>query len=313
MKNRTTSPVSDDWLDLDQSAPRSFTAPSKLTDIVIILQMKPIPSLSAGFAVFIIAILPVAPSTLSQPAKAERVVIEYVAPTHPVLEPLRDILRSKQALERVRELLLNVKWPRTLRLELRDCNGEANAGYENAVITVCYELLDDFWRNANARGRPSSITREDAFVGQSLNVLLHEAAHALFRLFNIPILGQEEDAADQLSGYILLQLPKDRKRNLVLGSAYAFSGQLNIRSARELNRPRVQFGRYAAFADEHGTPAQRLYSLLCLAYGSDKVLFAAIVDKGFLTKERAGICVEEYHQVDFAYKALIGPHVDSSP
>ena len=75
----------------------------------------------------------------------------------------------------------------------------------------------------------------------------------------------------------------------------------------------MQFGRHATFADEHGTPAQRLYSLLCLAYGSDKTLFADIVEQGFLPKERAEICSDEYHQIDFAYDTLIAPHMDSDP
>jgi len=267
--------------------------------------------LGAGTTILICFILFAAHSAMPQPATTDRIVIDYVAPRNPALEPLYKVLKEKQALERVRELLLPIQWPRTLRLELRDCNGELGAWYEAAVVWVCYELLDTFWRSANASGRPSAITREDAFIGQSLNVFLHEAAHALFRLFNIPVLGQEEAAADQLAAYYLLQLPNDRKRSLILGSAYAFSSQLKVRRPRDLYRPRLQIGRHAAFADEHGTPAQRLYNVLCLAYGSDKKLFADIVEKGFLPKERADICEEEYRQVDFAYRTLIAPHVDT--
>jgi hypothetical protein len=259
------------------------------------------------------AMLLVALAATPELAKSDRIVIEYEIPTNPSLKPIYEILKDKKALERLRELLLPVKWPRPLHLELRDCRGEANAGYDDAAITVCYELLDGFWRSAAASGRPSVITREEAFVGQSLNVFLHEAAHALFRLFKIPLLGQEEDAADQLSGYFLLQLSSEKKRNLILGSAYAFASELKIRSPRDLNRPRLEIERHVTFADEHGTPAQRLYSLLCLAYGSDKKLFADIVEKGFLPKERAEICSEEFNQVEFAYRTLIAPHVDENP
>lgn len=264
-------------------------------------------------AAFICDLSTAGPRALSQPAKEDRVTIEYLSPLHPALEPLARNLKEKQVLERMRQLLLPVRWPRPLRLELKDCNGEANAGYDNGVITVCYELLDSFWQSANASNRPSAITREEAFVGQSLNVFLHEAAHALFRLLKIPLLGQEEDAADQLAGYFLLQLPSDKKRSLILGSAYAFASQLSIRSPRDLKRPRLEIGRHVSFADEHGTPAQRLYSMLCLAYGSDQKLFAAIVEKGYLPKERAEMCSEEYGQIDFAYRTLIAPHVDGSP
>jgi len=260
---------------------------------------------------FIFAISTPGHRALSQSTKEGRVVSSYLTPEHPALEPLAKILKDKQALERVRQLLLPVRWPRPLKLELRDCGGEANAGYENAVITVCYELLDSFWKAANASTRPAALTREDAFLGQSLNVFLHEAAHALFDLLKIPVLGREEDAADQLAGYYLLQLPDERKRNLILGSAYAFSSELKAVRPRDLSRLRLQIGRHVQFADEHGTPAQRLYNVLCLAYGSDKKLFADLVEKGFLPKERAEICAHEYKQVDLAYRVLIAPHTDA--
>jgi Putative metallopeptidase len=73
----------------------------------------------------------------------------------------------------------------------------------------------------------------------------------------------------------------------------------------------LQIGRHVVFADEHGTPAQRLYNVLCLAYGSDKKLFGDIVEKGFLPKERAEICADECKQVDLAYRMLIAPHMDA--
>jgi hypothetical protein len=263
------------------------------------------------FVAFICTISITGHRALPQPAKEERVAVSYTAPEHPALQPLAKILKDKQALERVRQLLLPVRWPRPLKLEVRDCNGEANAGYENAAITVCYELLDSFWQAANASTRPAALTREDAFLGQSLNVFLHEAAHALFDLLKIPVLGQEEDAADQLAGYYLLQLPDEKKRGLVLGSAYAFASELKAVRPRDLTLPRLQIGRHVAFADEHGTPAQRLYNVLCLAYGSDKRLFADVVEKGFLPKERAEICPDEYKQVELAYRMLIAPHTDA--
>jgi hypothetical protein len=83
-----------------------------------------------------------------------------------------------------------------------------------------------------------------------------------------------------------------------------------VRSARDLKRPRIEFGRHTAHADEHGTPAQRLYNLLCMAYGSDKELFADVVSKGYLPESRAEICEGEYRQVQKAFEALIVAHID---
>jgi len=59
----------------------------------------------------------------------------------------------------------------------------------------------------------------------------------------------------------------------------------------------------AAFSDVHAAPAQRLYNLLCLAYGDDQWLFN-------LPEARAHGCKGEYDQVAFAFHDLIVPHLD---
>jgi len=251
-------------------------------------------NLEAALATFICAVLFAASAANPQPAKAERIVIEYVEPANPIHKPLYELLKHNQVLERARDLLVAVRWPRTLRLELSGCDGESNAWYMDAVITGCYEFLEGMWSSANSAKRPSSITWEDAFVGPLTAVFLHEASHALFDLLKIPLLGREEDAADQLAAYFVLQLPKETKRRLILGGAYAYASELK--------------GRHVLFADEHGTPAQRLYNLLCVAYGSDKELFADIVEKGFLPTERAEIC--EY---GVSANRLCLPHADRTP
>jgi len=50
--------------------------------------------------------------------------------------------------------------------------------------------------------------------------------------------------------------------------------------------------------------------LLCLAYGADPTLFADLVDKRYLPKERAIHCKSEYDQVAFAFQEIIAPHLD---
>ena len=66
------------------------------------------------------------------------------------------------------------------------------------------------------------------------------------------------------------------------------------------------------FAGEHGTAAQRAYNVMCMAYGADGKVFGDLVDKGFLPRDRAEFCHEEYEQVQDAYDALVGPHIDQT-
>jgi hypothetical protein len=246
----------------------------------------------------------------AQPVPQERVVIDYVAPVNPEHKPSYDLLKRHQTLELVRDLLAPVRWPQPLRLELKGCDGVSNAWYQDAAVTVCYEYVEDIWRSADSSARPSTISREDAFVGGLADVFLHEASHALFDMLSIPLLGREEDAADQIAAFHVLRLSRELRRKLILGAAWIYASELKVRRPRDLHRRRLEVTSHVTHADEHGTTAQRLYNLLCIAYGSDKELFADVVEKGFLPQQRAEICEDEYRQVDFAYKALIALHVE---
>jgi Putative metallopeptidase len=49
-----------------------------------------------------------------------------------------------------------------------------------------------------------------------------------------------------------------------------------------------------------------------MAYGADSKLFAGLVDKGYLPKERAEGCDGEYEQVARAMTKLIEPYIDQA-
>jgi len=66
------------------------------------------------------------------------------------------------------------------------------------------------------------------------------------------------------------------------------------------------------FADVHGLDAQRYYNVLCMAHGSDPEAFQGMVDKGYLPKERAEVCADEFRQVAYAVTKLIDPSVDAA-
>jgi hypothetical protein len=65
----------------------------------------------------------------------------------------------------------------------------------------------------------AGVTPIDAIVGPLFDTSLHEFAHALFEMLRVPVLGREEDAADQVSAYIMLQLGKVEARRLIETSA----------------------------------------------------------------------------------------------
>ncbi len=237
----------------------------------------------------------------SSKLRSDRIQISYVAPKNPAHEPIFRLLKERQTLEKFKEFLSPLRLPRALRLKVEGCDGVSNAWYEDDAITVCYEYMDDILRNAPRETTPAGVTRMDAIIGPTLEVFLHEVGHAVFDYLGVPVLGREEDAADQFAAYLLLQFAKNDARRLIVGVAYTY--QLDASKPSTHKNP---------FADEHGLPAQRFYNVLCMAYGADSKLFADLVEKEYLPKERAEGCEGEYEQVTRAMTKLIGPYIDQT-
>ncbi len=233
--------------------------------------------------------------------RPNRIDIQYVEPKAEKLKPVYEVVRKAQMLEKVRNLLRSLKLPRRLLLKTEDCEGVSNAWYDGDAVTVCYEYLDDIWKAAPAQTTPAGIAPIDTLIGPVADVFLHEVGHAVFDLWKIPILGREEDAADQFSAYIMLQFRKDEARRLIMGSAYQYRSDV---MAGPVSMP------ISKFADEHGTPTQRFFNLLCIAYGADPVLFADFASSGALPKDRAEYCEDEYKQVAYAFRTLLRPYID---
>ena len=233
--------------------------------------------------------------------RADRIGISYIPPKNPAHEAIFQLLKARQTLEKFKGLLSPLRLPRALLLKVEGCDGESNAWYGDDAVTVCYEYIEDILRNAPTETTPAGVTRTDAIIGPILEVFLHEVGHAVFDYLAVPVLGREEDAADQFAAYVLLQFAESDARRLIYGVGYSY----NI----DASKPSTKKNPYA---DEHGLPAQRFYNVLCMAYGANSKLFADLVGKGYLPSERAEGCADEYDQVIRALNKLIGPYIDQA-
>ncbi|GGH11034.1 hypothetical protein GCM10007036_07860 [Alsobacter metallidurans] len=240
-------------------------------------------------------------------ARQGDVRIAYVAPKDPAHESIYRTLRDKKVLERVRDRLSHLRFPRPLLIKVEGCDGDINAAYDpdEGALGICYEYIayiQELGQKIPPAGVKEGLTPANYIVGPFLEVLLHELAHAVFDLKKIPILGREEDAADQVAAFILLRLGKDEVRRVI-----ASIGTMYASDAKE-SPPKLK-----DFANEHGLPAQRFFNLMCISYGSDKKTFGDFVEKGYLPVERAELCEDEYRQVKFAFERLLAPHLKSRP
>ena len=241
-------------------------------------------------------------ATAFDASKSNQVSVTYELPKEPAHRLIYERLKEYRALERLQKLFSPFRLPATLNVSLAECDGDADAFYYNDAITICYEYVSALWRNMPEETTAAGIAPMDTIIGPLFDTSLHEFAHALFDMLNVPVLGREEDAADQVSAYITLQFGKAEARRLITGTAYAY-----LREAERM----APLSR-EQFADQHGTPAQRAYNVLCIAYGADPELFGDLVSKGYLPQKRAEDCPDEYEQIADAFDALIRPHLDSA-
>jgi putative metallopeptidase DUF4344 len=278
-------------------------------DLARCVQFRAIVRLGLGISVFIASVLAtgvaVAGTRLPATATVTSAVRSmfrgsYEPPTDSEHDAVYEDLKAKQILEKLSDALAAIRLKRPLLMRFAGCDGTSNAWYddEEGSITFCYEYVADLERSAREaafHGIQPDVARDGAVAF----VLLHEISHALFHRLNVPILGREEDAADQLAAFMLLRAGEGIARRILTGAAWMYLHDAAGRMPDESD-----------FSDVHGLDAQRFYNVLCMAHGSNPAAFQAMVDKGYLPKDRAESCAEEYRQVAYATRKLIDRSLD---
>ena len=209
-------------------------------------------------------------------------------------------LRKREFLERMRIYLAPLRLPQSLLLKAEDCEDE-NAYYQDRTskIRLCYQYVE-FLERIAPKKTVNGVSRDDVIIGGLASVMLHEAGHAAFDIFRIPVLGREEDAADQMATLAALDFGGDFAKSMIRGMAYVYKKY----------GPDPKGAQSSDFADEHGTSSQRFYNSICLAYGKDKGRFQDIVASSGMPPQRLANCENEYRQVEAAYRKTMLPFVD---
>jgi hypothetical protein len=144
--------------------------------------------------------------------------------------------------------------------------------------------------------------QDTVIIGTFVQALFHEVAAAVLDILQVPIWGRREDAADRLSGFIMLQFGEEVARQTVIGSGIYFENSGKSWTGKD-------------FAGAHSPEAQRYFNFLCMAYGGAPKVFEFLVKaegdaKPVLPEDRAGRCADEYAQVRKAFNLRIMPFVD---
>ena len=98
----------------------------------------------------------VASTAPAQEMKPKQVDIQYVEPKNSALRPVYEQIRKARHWRKSRRCWLRSAMPRRLLIKTEGCDGVSNAWYEEDAVTICYEYLDDIWKNVPAASTAGS-------------------------------------------------------------------------------------------------------------------------------------------------------------
>jgi putative metallopeptidase DUF4344 len=266
-------------------------------------------------AIAVPAIVPTEAAAQTPIPLNSKIKLDYAATTK--FGALRDRIKERGMLEQYSQFMSPLRLKHDLTVTTVEC-GKVNADYSNdgkgnRRIRLCYEYiamveneaavprdkLPAALRKVPNVGLMEGFTRAEVIIGGIIQVLLHESGHAIFDIQNVPRLGREEDAADGISGLMMLQFGQPVALTTIKGAINVFNHMDN----------KFKFDP-ADMADVHSLDIQRLYNYLCLAYGSEyRPAFQALADK-HLPEGRKSNCAIEYKQAFRAFEKTVLPDVD---
>ncbi|MCB1023411.1 MAG: hypothetical protein KDB79_03420 [Acidobacteria bacterium] len=223
--------------------------------------------------------------------------VEYTGVQNPRYESIDRSIRESKTLEKAADKLnRSLSLPHDIALRAQDCK-TANAFYnpKDRSITVCYELMEHFYRIFKSAGDTDSKAK-DRMNKATTFIFLHELGHALIDGYELPITANEEDAADRCSSYICIEELGETGVEAVIAASEFFALQSKMGS----KDPNMM-------ADEHLLNEQRFFNSLCMIYGSDPNKYSGIVTNGLLPKARAVRCPTEYTRTANSWETLLKP------
>src|SRR5262249_25566102 len=129
---------------------------------------RPFMVLAPGLLCAIYIALIVCPLTPARAdaARPNRIRVAYFAPKNAAYQATYELLKERRALEKLQEIFSPLRLPVDLTLQTGDCEGVANAWYDQDKISVCYEYVHEILKGVPKDTTPEGITPVDAVIGQ---------------------------------------------------------------------------------------------------------------------------------------------------
>lgn len=205
-------------------------------------------------------------------------------------------LKRGRFLEQLADRLsAGVSLPEPVVITIAEC-GSANAFYnpQHRTIVMCYELIGHLVTGMQRSFAKVASQQEilDSVAGGIFFILMHELGHTLIHVLDLPVLGREEDAADQIAAYLLLNTTGNSSSSGLAGALWFFRSNTLFYTRRH-------------FSSEHSLGPQRQSNLACWAFGKDPQRYQYLLVGKYLTRERAARCGGEYSRLDSTVRKLL--------
>lgn len=258
---------------------------------------------SAAQAISVTTVAATQPSRTNRLARNQRsgrIRVVYAETNDPLSALLIQGYQETRFFEEIGKLITSeINLPRDITVVLTDC-GQANAAYSSQehAIVICNELTKNNYQFLKQHGYGEEKALKTA-IFSSIFTFYHESGHMLIHELNLPVVGKEEDVADQFAAFFLLindDKDKSMSGEIVMAAANLFKLQSTVPDESDI-------------IDEHSLHKQRFYNLVCMLYGAAPKKYSRLVAKLDYPESRLNSCQAENKSKFTAWKLLLQPYL----
>lgn len=236
---------------------------------------------------------------------ADNVIVRYQQSHDIKLQPIAKKLQANSSIQDAIGLMNEeFVFPEPLTIVFGGNDGPLYDPAPNEIL-IPYRFFDDVEQRFNAinyasdeQGEANPESLEQAVMDVIIHTLFHELAHALIANYELPIVGKEEDAADNLAAVLAIEY-FENGAEIAISAADLFY----------LEGDEISEFEDADFWDEHSLDLQRYYTTLCHVYGSDEIAYAYLLKETGFSTERGELCIDDYERTANNWLTLLGAYM----
>ncbi len=244
-------------------------------------------------------------SLQSKMEETGKLSLQFDAPKDKSYLPIQKIFEERGYFQNLVNLLNNkFIFPTNITIKFAEEDGPLYDPNDK-TITMSYEFIM-YVSSVYLKNNPKAADNAMIDFAQATTTffLYHEIAHALIDVWQIPVISNEETAADNLAVILALEYTKD-------GNAIVMD------TARLFEMFEAEDHKYSDddLWDEHALDAQRFYNVICLTYGQNpqKVLreLKELNNKKLLEfiKQKGDYCESLYQQQFKSWVEVLDIHL----